>query len=350
MSQKDIEYIQYDYPELDLYHDDLVDNIMNKLSVEEMIDVCVGTGWDTINDAKGIVCAGTVGKTTTNLFDKGLINVNLSDGPAGLRLLKDYIIDKNNQIKKVNEKKNAYRQYCSAFPVGTCLAQTFNESLCYEIGKAVSKEMDEYNTTYWLAPAINIHRNPLCGRNFEYYSEDPLLSGKIASAIIKGVQSIDGNYATIKHFCCNNVELNRQKSNSHVSERTLREIYLKGFEIAIKESNCKSVMTSYNLVNGKYSSTTYDLCSKVLRNEWNFDGVVMTDWFSTDKEYGNNTLSIKAGNDLIMPGGEYYYNQILEDYKKGNISQEEIERCARRIIKSIVYSNVAKKTKNLYFK
>ena len=193
---------------------------------------------------------------------------------------------------------------------------------------------------------MNIHRNPLCGRNFEYFSEDPVLTGKIAAALTRGVQTKDGNYATIKHFACNNVEDNRTFSNSNVNERALREIYLKGFEICVKESAPKSVMTSYNLINGTYTPNSYDLCTKVLRNEWGFDGVVMTDWFSTNKGQGRNDLAIKAGNDLIMPGGNFYKKEILKGLKKGTITVEDLKRATANVLRQILYSRVSTREEN----
>jgi len=366
LNKSDVNEITYKYEVPELIKDEKVNAILDSLTLNEMIDVCVGEGTTGMFTTNGIYAPGTVGRTTSKYYKKGLINVNLSDGPAGLRLLRQSALTKNNRQKYIkgcylfsfmelfpkfilnfitgNEKKDkVLYQFTTAFPVGTSLAQSFNEELCEEIGKAISNEMSEYNITYWLAPAMNIHKNPLCGRNFEYLSEDPVVTGKIAAALCRGVQSIEGNYATIKHFACNNVEDNRQKSNSHVHERALREIYLKGFEIAIKEGNAKSVMTSYNLINGIYTPDTYDLCTKVLRNEWGFNGVVMTDWYSTNKKLGNNFLAIKAGNDMIMPGGGFFKKEIKQGYKLGLLSEEEIRRAAGNIIYSIIYSDVAKK-------
>jgi beta-glucosidase len=238
------------------------------------------------------------------------------------------------------DKHPVIYQFTTSFPVGLALAQTWNTEVLEKVGEAVGEEMKAYGVTYWLAPALNIHRNPLCGRNFEYYSEDPYLSGKVAAAITKGVQKSRGCYVTIKHFCCNNQEDNRMHTNANISERALREIYLRGFEIAVKEGNPQSVMTSYNKVNGVYANNSYDLLTKTLRNEWGFDGVVMTDWFATGKKVGNHALAIATGNDLIMPGTEAAEKEIYKAFKDGLITEEDIKRCAANVLKGIMGSRI----------
>ena len=242
-------------------------------------------------------------------------------------------------------KKDDKRLYqnCSSFPVATSLAQTWNTELCEKVGHAISLEMSDLGISYFLGPALNIHRNPLCGRNFEYFSEDPLVAGRIAASITRGVQSIDGIYATIKHFACNNQEDNRRHSNSNVNIRALREIYLKAFEYAYKEGRAKSIMTSYNLLNGTYTPNNYDLIQKVLRNEWGFDGIVMTDWLSTCFGAGDTAKAIAVGNDLIMPGGNACVNSVYRGYKKGVISELALKRAASNIAKQILESEVNKK-------
>ena len=180
------------------------------------------------------------------------------------------------------------------------MAQTFDPDLMEQMGRLVGEEMEQFHITLWLAPGMNIHRNPLCGRNFEYYSEDPCLTGKMAAAITRGVQSCPGVGTTIKHFVCNNQEDNRQHRDSVVSERALREIYLKGFEIAVKESAPLAVMSPYNLLNGVHTANSYDLLTNVLRREWGFQGMVMTDWNTTGKGGSAADLCIRAGNDLVM--------------------------------------------------
>jgi beta-glucosidase len=226
--------------------------------------------------------------------------------------------------------------------VGTALAQTWNTPLVEQIGRAVGAEMVEFGVTYLLAPGMNIQRNPLCGRNYEYYSEDPLLTGKMAASAARGVQSFDGCYVTIKHFAANNQETNRNRTNSVVSERALREIYLKGYRIAVKEAGAKGVMTSYNKVNGVFAPNSYDLCTKILRCEWGFDGVVMTDWFSTGKGLANNGLAIKAGNDLICPGGGEFLAAMKKDFEEGLVGIDDIRLSCARILEAVINGRTGK--------
>ena len=357
----------YVYGKPAVYSDEKVDAILDQMNEKDMIDVVTGIGTLGMMDTNCFCVPGIAGKTTYKHLDKGLISVTLADGPGGLRLVRKSAVSKSGRIKmfkgnyllsfmevmpdwmlfflKPGKKDTVFYQYATAFPVGTNLAQTWNQKLVEKIGLSVSKEMDKYNITYWLAPGMNIHKNPLCGRNFEYYSEDPVLSGKISAAMTRGVQSIPGNYTTIKHFACNNAEDNRGLSDSHVSQRALREIYLKGFEINIKEAGSKSLMTAYNKINGIYCPDSFDLCTKVLRNEWGFDGVVMTDWFSTKPGQGHTDLAVANGNDMIMPGDKVCNKTLVEGLKKGTLSKEDLRRASANIIRSIVYSNAAKKYK-----
>ena len=343
---------------------DDVSKILDRLSDEDMARLCVGAGMSLTGKAEKIVTPSAGGRTTNELYDKGLIGVNMADGPAGLRIARTLAVRKNGAIKtgemfiefmeyfpsfitkpmKVDPKKDTLLyQFCTAFPVGTSLAQTWNPALCERVGAAVSAEMNEYNVTYWLAPAMNIHRNPLCGRNFEYFSEDPLVAGKISAALVRGVQSIPGTYATIKHFAANNREDQRNKSDSILDERALREIYLKGFEICVKEAQPAAVMTSYNLINGTYSPNCRDLLTDVLRCEWGFEGIVMTDWFSTGNGLGRNDLAIAAGNDLIMPGMGASRKEILKGLKEGTVTERQLKVSASRIIREILDSNMAQR-------
>ena len=337
--------------------------ILDTLTPKEMAQLCVGAGYGCMMKADKISTLGCIGKTTDTLCKKGLLGVNLSDGPAGLRISQGSAV-KRGKVKTLQfvmsfmeffpgfmkkmmladpQKDELLYQFCTAFPVGTALAQTWNTALCEEVGHAIGTEMNEYLVTYWLAPAMNIHRNPLCGRNFEYYSEDPVVSGKIAAALVRGVQSFPGTYATIKHFAANNQEDNRNKSNSNLDERALREIYLRGFEICVKEAHPASLMSSYNKINGIYSPNCGELLTDVLRNEWGFDGMVMTDWYSTGNGLGTNDGAIKAGNDLIMPGMPANAKEILAGLKNGTITEDELRLSAGRIARQILASNVAAK-------
>lgn len=357
IDQDAIPTVEYTYEELPVCEDENVRNFMDSLSVQEMVDIVVGVGMFGGNPRFNL--PGSVGNTTSQFWDRGLANVALCDGPAGLRIQKRSTVEKSGKVKPVDmamsifesfpgfikkfmvgdPKKNpVLYQYTTAFPVANALAQTWNTDLMGEVGNAVYREMKEYGCTYWLAPAINIHRNPLCGRNFEYFSEDPRLTGEIAAAIIRGVQQEDGFYVTVKHYACNNQEDNRNFVSSNISERALREIYLRGFEICVRDGGAKAIMTSYNRLNGVYTSNSHDLCTKLLRNEWGFDGVVMTDWFSTNKGQANNALAIKAGNDLIMPGGGHFKKEILQGLKSGLVSQEDLRRCCANVVKSILHS------------
>ena len=203
-------------------------------------------------------------------------------------------------------------------------------------GEAVALEMEAFHVNLWLAPGLNIHRNPLCGRNFEYYSEDPFLSGTLAASVTKGVQCHKGFGVTIKHFACNNQEDKRMGVDVKISERTLREIYLRGFEIAVKEGQPTAIMSSYNLVNGVHAANSKDLCTRIARKEWGFDGVIMSDWNTTVPEDGSVAWKCAAaGNDIIMPGNTEDAESIRKAYRNGDLTEEEIRSCAGRILKLI---------------
>ena len=349
-----VETVEYKYDLPNECQDERVQNFLNTLSLKEMVDIVVGVGMFGVENRFNL--PGSVGNTTSKFWDRGLSNVALCDGPAGLRIQKRSTVEKNGKVKPVEmamsimecmpsvikkfmvgdpEKRPVLYQYTTAFPVANALAQTWNTDLMWEVGNAVYREMKEYGCTYWLAPAVNIHRNPLCGRNFEYFSEDPRLTGAIAAAITRGVQQEEGFYVTVKHYACNNQEDNRTFVSSNLSERTLREIYLKGFEICVRDANAKSIMTSYNKVNGVYTPNSYDLCTAVLRNEWGFTGVVMTDWYSTNKGQASSALTMAAGNDLLMPGGSSFKKDILKGVKSGKISEKNVRRCCSNVLKSI---------------
>ena len=218
----------------------------------------------------------------------------------------------------------------TAFPVAITLACTWNTDILQEIGRAGALEAKENNMQMWLTPALNIHRSPLCGRNFEYFSEDPLLSGKMAAAIVRGIQS-QNVVAVPKHFACNNKETNRMNSDSVLSERALREIYIKGFEICVKESKPKMIMSSYNLVNGIRTSENAELITGILRGEWGYDGMITSDWWNEAEHY----REVKAGNDIRMGIGEQ--GKLKKAYEEGLITRNEMAICVKRILEMILW-------------
>lgn len=246
-----------------------------------------------------------------NLPEYGVPNVMTADGPAGLRLHEDRGV------------------FTTSWPCATLMACTWNLDLVERVGKAGAEEVKENNIGVWLAPAVNIHRNPLCGRNFEYYSEDPFLTGKVGAAAVRGIQS-EHIAAAVKHFACNNKETNRKNSDSRVSERALREIYLKGFEIIVKEADPWVIMSSYNVINGYRASENRELLEDILRGEWNFSGMVTSDWWTRGEHY----KEIKAGNDVKMACG--FPERVEEAMKLGAIERKDLERCAGRVLELIL--------------
>ena len=323
---------------------------------EDLIPLLYGNIAETTSTlgAAGIRVPGTAGETTEGLLDKyGIPSLIMADGPAGIRLQQHYEVDRATDTvygigvlgalengflvdREEHEGADQYYQYCTAFPVGTVMAQTWNRDLMQRFGEAVALEMEAFHVNLWLAPGLNIHRNPLCGRNFEYYSEDPFLSGTLAASVTKGVQCHKGCGVTIKHFACNNQEDNRMGVDVKISERTLREIYLRGFEIAVKEGQPTAIMSSYNLVNGVHAANSKDLCTRIARKEWGFDGVIMSDWNTTVPEDGSVAWKCAAaGNDIIMPGNTEDAESIRKAYRNGDLTEEEIRSCAGRILKLI---------------
>lgn len=345
-----------DYSEIPENSDHEAVKIVNQLDMEQLIQLATGDpakGQGSNLGSAGISVPGSAGETSSCAEELGISSIVLADGPAGLRLNQSYYVKDGKivplpfevsfergffapDVKCDGEK---YYQYCTAIPVGTLLAQTWDVELIRKIGEMIGDEMRRFHVTLWLAPGMNIHRNPLCGRNFEYYSEDPFVSGKIAAAMTKGVQSIAGCGTTIKHFACNNQEDNRIGSDSIVSERALREIYLKGFEIAVKESQPLSIMTSYNLINGIHAANNYDICTKAARREWGFEGVIMTDWTTT--EQGSDCTAagcMRAGNDLVMPGQFSDHENIRQEIAEGKLTAEELKACIVRLVNVILRS------------
>ena len=333
-------------------------DFVNSLSVEELINLAAGDPGKAQGGnlgAAGISVPGSAGETHRCAIHKGLASIVLADGPAGLRLMKYYNVDNGKIVSMPFEFSlegglfydgptelpgERYYQYCTAIPVGTMLAQTWNTDLIQKAGVMVGKEMEYFGVTLWLAPGMNIHRNPLCGRNFEYYSEDPYVAGTIAAAMTKGVQSNYGCGTTIKHFACNNQEDNRMGSDSIVSERTIRELYLKGFEIAVKESQPLSIMTSYNLINGVHAANNYDLCTDVARNEWGFKGMIMTDWTTTERDDSCTASGcMRAGNDLVMPGCFGDHDNMKKELEEGTLKLEDLKACIARLVSVIWKSN-----------
>ena len=333
-------------------------DFVNTLSVDELIDLAAGDPGKAQGGnlgAAGISVPGSAGETHRCAIEKGLASIVLADGPAGLRLMKYYHVNDGRIVSMPFEFSlegglfyegpadlpgQRYYQYCTAIPVGTMLAQTWNTELIETVGAMIGKEMEHFGVTLWLAPGMNIHRNPLCGRNFEYYSEDPYVAGTMAAAMTNGVQSNYGCGTTIKHFACNNQEDNRMGSDSIVSERTLREVYLKGFEIAVKKSQPLSIMTSYNLINGVHAANNHDLCTNVARNEWGFKGAIMTDWTTTERD-DTCTASgcMRAGNDLVMPGCFGDHENMKKELEQGTLKLEDLKACIARLVNVIWKSN-----------
>ena len=332
------------------------DPLIEKMTLEEKARLCCGTPGRShasfIGDA-GLHVPGSAAETTYVLEKYGIPISILADGPAGVRLNQRYETNpENGRIYNLNRyeglenrifKKEFYHegaeehfQFCTAIPVGMLLAQTFDHEALEEIGGVIAREMEEFGITWWLAPGMNIKRNPLCGRNFEYYSEDPVHSGLIAAALTRGVQSTPGAAVTIKHYACNNQEDNRRGVSSIVSERALREIYLKGFEIAIRQAQPHAIMTSYNKVNGVHTANSYDLCTVATREEWGFKGIIMTDWTTTNSEGGCSAAKcIAAGNDLTMPGLESDIREIMDAVNEDNdqsLNIADLDACCARIL------------------
>ena len=317
-----------------------IDEVIKAMTLQEKIELCVGThrASDTSQGGKYADIVAGVAGATIGFPRLGIPYTLLADGPAGLRINPTRPYDSNTY-------------YCTHFPIGTCLSSSWNTDLVTSVGSAIGDEVHRYGVDVLLAPGVCIHRNPLCGRNFEYYSEDPVLSGNIAAAYINGVQS-QGVGTSIKHFAFNNQETQRLGNDAIVSQRAAREIYLKNFEIAIKKAQPWTVMSSYNLVNGKMTSERRDLLTTILRDEWGYKGMVMTDWgggrdpirrphpgnvgLSAFNGIPDRASNMYAGNDLIEPGGEDDIEDIEKAVKSGKLDIKYIDENVKRILQYIV--------------
>ena len=345
------------------------DGLADTMTPEQLATLVLGGG--TSNQNLQVEAMGASGTTTPALYEAlGIPNVILSDGPAGLNLTSQVVEmpDGSTRSARVPEVMEAYRrylfgiagmvlrsrmadpsegtvhyQYATAWPCSQLLAQSFDPELLERVGQAVGAEMEAFGVTVWLAPGMNIHRNPLCGRTFEYYSEDPLLSGKMAAAIVRGIQSHPGKFMSVKHFAANNCELERNFSSSNMTERTLRELYLRGFEIAVKESAPGTVMAAYNKINGVYCTNNYDLLVKVLRNEWGFKGLVMSDWDAMKADRSDPALPLSgdvqkahaAQCDLVCPGRPDQHEALMKGLETGAVKLEDLRRSAVRILRLV---------------
>lgn len=290
----------------------------------------ITAGASTLGSA-GIRVPGSAGETSEALeASRQIPSLIMADGPAGvLGSLENGFLEAPPR----HESADTYYQFCTAFPVGTALAQSWDPDLLAQVGRAVSREMDEFHVDLWLAPGMNIQRNPLCGRNFEYYSEDPLLTGTLAAAITAGVQESGRHGVTLKHFACNNQEDNRMAVDARVSKRALREIYLRGFEIAVKAAAPAAVMSAYNCINGVHAANSRDLCTVVLRQEWGFAGLVMSDWNTTVPQDGAVPWRCAwAGNDIIMPGNPHDEQDIRAALADGRLPETAVRQSAARLI------------------
>ena len=304
---------------------DNIDEVLKAMTLEEKAKLLVGGannffGTGAVVGGEADLVAGAAG-TSPAIPRLGIPATVLTDGPAGVRI---------DPTRKGTDKT----YYATAFPIGSCLASTWNTELVGQVGEAIGNETKEYRCDVILGPGMNIHRNPLCGRNFEYYSEDPLLTGKIAAAYINGVQS-QGAGVSAKHFAVNSQETDRTSVDECLSQRAAREIYLRGFEIAVRESNPWTIMASYNKINGEFSMGNHDLLTKILRDDWGFKGIVMTDWIGI-REGLPTTREVQAGNDLMEPGQPAQTNEIIEGVKSGKLDIKDVDRNVRRMLEYIV--------------
>ena len=297
---------------------DNIEEVLGAMTLEEKAELCVGLiHYAPPAAGSRNYVPGAAGNTKA-IPRFGIPSTVLPDGPAGIRI---------DPTREGSDRT----YYGTGFPVGTAIASSWDVDLVENMTAAMGNEVLEYGADVILSPAMNIHRNPLCGRNFEYYSEDPVLTGKIGAAYIRGIQS-NGVGTSVKHFAVNNQETNRHENDSRVDTRALREIYLKGFEIAIKEAGPWTVMSSYNKLNGEYTQQSYDLLTRILRDEWGFDGIVMTDWGSKE----GTVKAAAAGNDLMMPGNETEVQRLIDAVKSGELPEADLDRNVKRMLEYIV--------------
>jgi len=348
---------------------DEIDPLAQSLADQELTYLCMGAsasqgGIASVIGSASTTVAGAAGETA---HLPGIPTLVMADGPAGLRLSRQYTVDRKGAhaigsslpetvaellpaplrlLLSAGQRRprgKIREQFCTAIPIGTAIAQSWNPALAERLGDIVGSEMERFGVHLWLAPALNIHRSIRCGRNFEYFSEDPLVSGVFAAALTRGVRKHPGCSATLKHFAANNQETNRFNSNSLVSERALREIYLRGFGIAVRDGRPLAVMTSYNLLNDIHTSERRDLIEGILRREFGFDGVIMTDWIvmggTMDKSSRHPAPRADriaaAGNDLTMPGSKADWKNVMAGLKSGTVTREDLERNATRILRVI---------------
>lgn len=304
-----------------------IKEVVKAMTLDEKIQFVSGIGMSISQSSDGPVAGSIGGKVpgaagaTVAMPRLGIPSIIMADGPAGLRIEPTII--------------NGEKTYTTAFPIGSLIGSTWNPTLSHSVGKAMGNEVKEMGVDVLLAPGMNLIRNPLCGRNYEYYAEDPVLTGEMAAAMINGIQS-QGVGTSVKHFVANNQESNRYGVSALVSQRALRELYLRGFEIAIKKSNPWTIMSSYNKINGTYVSENTELLTEILRDEWNYKGMVTTDWFA-GRNFANQ---VKAGNDLLMPGRKQETKKIKEALDNGTLKEAELERNIERILQLIVKTPV----------
>ena len=304
---------------------DNIDEVLKAMTLEEKAKLLVGGannffGANAVVGGEADLVAGAAG-TSPAIPRLGIPSTVLTDGPAGVRI---------DPTRRGTDKT----YYATAFPIGSCLASTWNTELVGKVGEAIGNETKEYRCDVILGPGMNLHRNPLCGRNFEYYSEDPLLTGKIAAAYINGVQS-QGAGVSAKHFAVNSQETDRTSVDERLSQRAARELYLRGFEIAVRESNPWTIMASYNKINGEFSMGNHDLLTKILRDDWGYKGIVMTDWIGI-REGLPTTREVHAGNDLMEPGQPAQIEEIIKGVKEGKLDIKDVDRNVRHMLEYIV--------------